>query len=244
MELKKNPRVNLSSWSPIFFLTGLAVMLSVSLWLIERKSYDAVNLTGNVVEVGDELESDIPITELITPPPPPPPPVAVITTIEVVADDSEVEEIIIESTEADQSAVIVDVQQIEDVEEEEEEIVNVPFAVIEDVPIYPGCEQPDNREAKKKCLADNVMKFVQKNFNTDLAGELGLEGQQRISVTFKIDENGDIANVRARAPHPLLEKEAIRVVNTLPKMTPGKQRGKPVGVLYSLPILFQVEIRK
>ena len=85
------------------------------------------------------------------------------------------------------------------------------------------------------------MEFVQLKFNTELANDLGLEGRQRISVQFKIDKNGKVANVRARAPHPRLEQEAIRVIQSLPKMIPGKQRGKPVGVLYSLPILFKVE---
>ncbi len=70
---------------------------------------------------------------------------------------------------------------------------------------------------------------------------LGLSGRQRISVIFKIDKNGDVVGVRARAPHPRLVKEATRVVNLLPKMKPGKQRGKAVVVPYSLPIIFQVQ---
>ena len=86
-----------------------------------------------------------------------------------------------------------------------------------------------------------ITELVKKNFNSSLAGDLGLEGVQRIFVQFKIDENGKVVNVQARAPHPSLEKEAIRVVRLLPEMTPGKQRDKPVGVLYSLPILFKVE---
>jgi protein TonB len=90
-------------------------------------------------------------------------------------------------------------------------------------------------------MSDKIQAFVQKKFDTELATDLGLEGRQRISVIFKIDKNGNITNVQARAPHPRLEKEAKDVINALPKMTPGKQRGKPVGVLYNLPILFQVE---
>ncbi|MBT8254972.1 MAG: energy transducer TonB, partial [Bacteroidia bacterium] len=117
----------------------------------------------------------------------------------------------------------------------------VPFAVIEDVPVYPGCESEGNNAARKQCMADRIMEYVQSKFNTELASELGLEGRQRIQVIFKIDHNGQVVNVRARAPHPRLEQEAARVVSSLPKMVPGKQRGKPVGVLYSLPILFKVE---
>ena len=77
-------------------------------------------------------------------------------------------------------------------------------------------------------MSEKITKFVQRKFNTDLAGDLGLSGRQRISVIFKIDKNGDVVGVRARAPHPRLVKEATRVVNLLPKMKPGKQRGKAV----------------
>ena len=74
-----------------------------------------------------------------------------------------------------------------------------------------------------------------------MAGDLGLSGRQRISVIFKIDRTGSVIGVRARAPHPRLEKEAVRVINLLPKMKPGRQRGKAVIVPYSLPIIFQVQ---
>ena len=90
-------------------------------------------------------------------------------------------------------------------------------------------------------MSDKIKKFVIKKFNTDLAGDLGLTGRQRINVIFKIDRNGNIVGVRARAPHPRLEKEAARVINLLPKMKPGRQRGKAVTVPYSLPIIFQVQ---
>ena len=90
-------------------------------------------------------------------------------------------------------------------------------------------------------MSQKITKFVQRKFNTKLAGNLGLSGRQRIRVIFKIDKNGDVVGVRARAPHPMLVKEATRVVNLLPKMKPGKQRGKAVVVPYSLPIIFQVQ---
>ncbi|GAL70644.1 TonB family protein [Jejuia pallidilutea] len=90
-------------------------------------------------------------------------------------------------------------------------------------------------------MSEKIQKFVQKKFNTELASDLGLSGRQRINVIFKIDKNGNITGVRSRAPHPGLEKEAARVINLLPKMKPGRQRGKPVTVPYSLPIVFQVQ---
>ena len=86
-----------------------------------------------------------------------------------------------------------------------------------------------------------VAKFVNKNFNTDLALSLGLVGRQRISVFFKIDKNGDVTEVGARAPHEALEEEAKRVINALPKFIPGVHNGETVVVPYSLPILFQVQ---
>jgi len=117
--------------------------------------------------------------------------------------------------------------------------VEVPFSTVQNVPIFPGCDKGNN-EARRKCMSKKITKFVKKEFNTDLAGDLGLSGSQRISVIFKIDKNGDINGVRARAPHPKLKAEAIRVVNMLPKMKPGTQLGKAVVVPYSLPIIFEV----
>jgi protein TonB len=123
---------------------------------------------------------------------------------------------------------------------EMEEGIEVPFAVIENVPIFPGCDKGNNA-AKKKCMSQEITKFVQRKFNTGFAGDLGLSGRQRISVIFKIDKSGSVFGVRARAPHPRLEKEATRVINLLPDMKPGKQRGEAVIVSYSLPIIFQVQ---
>ena len=178
-----------------------------------------------------------PLSNKLSLPLPPPPPPAAPEVIEVVEDEEEVEETVIESTETDQDEEI----EIEEIEVEEVvEDVEVPFAVIENVPEYPGCERGSNAE-KRKCMSDKIAKFVQRKFNTDLAGDLGLSGRQRISVIFKIDKNGNVTGVRSRAPHPRLEKEAARVINMLPKMKPGKQRGKPVIVPYSLPITFQVQ---
>ena len=118
--------------------------------------------------------------------------------------------------------------------------VEVSFSTVENVPVFPRCEKGNN-EKKRKCMSYKIAKFVQKNFNTNLAGDLGLSGRQRISVIFKIDRSGNVTGVRARAHHPQLEDEAIRVINLLPKMKPGMQLGKAVIVPYSLPIIFQVQ---
>lgn len=117
---------------------------------------------------------------------------------------------------------------------------NVPFAVVENVPIFPGCVDLPGNEERKKCLSDKVSEFVARNFNTGLGKELGLKGVNRVIAVFKISPEGNITDVRARAQHPDLEAEAIRVISSLPQMTPGVHEGKNVAVSYSLPIVFQV----
>ena len=116
------------------------------------------------------------------------------------------------------------------------DIDDVPFAVIENVPIYPGCEGSGNNDALKACFSKKIQEFVNQNFNKNLAIKLGLQGRQRISVQFKIDQYGNAVDIRTRAPHPKLEDEAINVIRSLPQVIPGKQRGQKVGVLYALPI--------
>ncbi len=128
----------------------------------------------------------------------------------------------------------------EQVPDVSEQAPDVPFAVIEEVPVYPGCEDLGSNEEKKKCMSEKITEHVNKNFNTGLGKELNLSGKNRVIVQFKIDKNGNITDVRSRAPHPSLEVEAERVINSLPAMEPGKQRGEEVGVMYSLPIVFQV----
>ena len=223
----------------IFFQLGMVLMLFITWRAIENKTYEKAEINQDMLNLGDDLEEDIPITDMNIPPPPPPPPPPAPEVIEVIEDEADIEETIIESAEVNQEEEIMEIDEIE--EAIEEEIADVPFAVIENVPVYPGCEKKRSNAEKKKCMSEKVQKFVQKKFNTELAGDLGLEGRQRIAVQFKIDKNGDVVNVRARAPHPKLEQEAVKVVKALPKMVPGRQRGTAVGVLYSLPILFQVE---
>ena len=237
MESKKSPKADVSKNGSIYFAVGLALMLFLTYSTINWKTYDKSDIDIGKLNLDDELDEEIPIIEQIIPPPPPPPPPAAPEVIEVVEDEEEVEETVIESTETDQDEEI----EVEEIEVEEVvEDVEVPFAVIENVPEYPGCDRGSNAE-KRKCMSDKIAKFVQRKFNTDLAGDLGLSGRQRISVIFKIDKNGNVTGVRSRAPHPRLEKEAARVINMLPKMKPGRQRGKPVIVPYSLPITFQVQ---
>ena len=238
MELKKNPQANVGRNSSLYFAIGLALMLFLTNFAINYKTYDKSAIDIGQLNVDEELEEEIPITQQLQTPPPPPPPPAAPEVIEIVEDEVEVEETVIESTESNQEQKIVKVEAVKVAEVEED--IEVPFAVIENVPVFPGCEGGNN-DAKKACMSQKIQDFVNKKFNTDLAGELGLSGRQRINVIFKIDKNGDVVGIRARAPHPGLEKEAARVIGLLPKMQPGKQRGKAVTVPYSLPIVFQVQ---
>ena len=114
---------------------------------------------------------------------------------------------------------------------------------VERVPIYPGCEKMDNNKARIKCMSDKLSKLVLRKFNRDLAADLGLSGVQRIDVQFKIDKSGNITDIKTRAPHSALEREADRLAHKIPVMTPGMQRNKPVSVLYNLPIVFKVQDR-
>ncbi len=238
MEPKKNPKANVGRNSSLFFAIGLALMLFLTNYAINYKTYEKPDIDIGQLDLGELDDEEIPITEQLQTPPPPPPPPAAPEVIEIVEDEVEVEETVIESTEVDQETEIVEVEEVEVAEVEED--IDVPFSVIENVPVFPGCEKGNNTQ-KRDCMSKKITQFVQKKFNTDLASDLGLSGRQRINVIFKIDKTGAITGIRARAPHPALEKEAARVINMLPKMKPGKQRGKPVNVPYSLPIIFQVQ---
>lgn len=118
---------------------------------------------------------------------------------------------------------------------------DVNFEAIEFVPIYPGCEKKKTNDDKRKCMSEKINQLIQKTFNTDLGSDLGLNGKQVIRTQFKIDKKGHVSNIQVRGPHPELEKEATRVINIIPEMTPGRQRDKNVGVIYTLPIVFEVQ---
>ena len=218
----------------------LAVLaLFVTYVAIEKKTYDRQFGDLGDVNMNADLEEEIPITERIEPEIPKTPPPPTPEKIEVVEDEEEVEETIIESTETDETEA-VEVEEIEEVEEAEEVIEDVPFTIIEDVPVFPGCK--GNKAALKKCFNKKMQKHFQKKFDSDLPNELGLQpGRKRLIMLFKIDREGNIVDIRAKAPHPRLQKEAMRIIALLPKMKPGKQRGKPVGVKYTLPMRIDVE---
>jgi len=239
MEIKKNPKSNLENYSKIFMQIGLVLALFVTYAAIEKKTYDRNIGDLGTVNMNAEMEEDIPITERIEPVQPKTPPPPAPEKIEIVEDEKEVEETVIESTETDETEAI-EVEEIVEVEEAEEVVEDVSFMIIEDVPVFPGCK--GNKNELKACFSKMVQKHFSRKFDADLPNELGLSaGRKRVFIGFKIDKSGNIVNVNARAPHPKIKSEVIKVMKQLPKMTPGRQRGKPVGVKYSIPFTLIVE---
>ena len=232
MQPKKNPKSDLRNYSRLLLAFGLCIVLFVSWQAIEFKTYEA-QYDYESLNVDDDDDEEIPITEQIkTPPPPPPPPAP--ESIEGVEDVEEIEETIIESTETDQEEIVEEVEVME-----EEMDMDIPFAIIEDVPLFPGCERVA-KSKRRQCYKEKMGKHISKNFRyPEIAQEMGIQG--RVFVMFTIGKDGNISGIKTRGPDKNLEKEAKRIIDKLPKMTPGKQRGRPVRVPFSIPITFKLQ---
>ena len=226
MQSKKSPKSDLTKNTKLYFAIGLCLMVFVSWRLIEWKTYDKTAIDIGTLNIQDDDDEEVPLTEqLKTPPPPPPPPAPEI--IEVMEDEEEVEETVIESTETTQEEVIEDVEVLE-----EDLDADVPFAIIEDVPLFPGCENVKKSE-RRKCFQDKIQRHIAKNFRyPEIAQEMGIQG--RVHVQFIISKDGSITGIQSRGPDKNLEKEANRIISKLPKMIPGKQR----DVLFVCPLVF------
>ena len=243
MKTKKNPDLDVNRNSSLYFAIGLCLMLFTSYSLLNYKSYKTDDYAMEVLNVEEVIEEEIPITEQIVAPPPPPPAPAVVEVITIVEDIEEIEETLIESTETNQEEIIEEQEVfVEDVEVEEvEETIVVPFAVVERVPIWPGCIGKNNNELKK-CFQEQIKQHLINNFNyPEVAIELGIHG--KVFVMFAIDKDGTVTGIKTRGPDKLLEKEAARIMSKIPKMIPGKQRGINVKVPYSIPINFKLDIQ-
>lgn len=222
MELKKNPEVNLENKRLVYFMAGLMFSLGVVLIAFEWTKYEGETQSLGKLQLDLEEEEMIPITQQQPPPPPPPPPQT--TIIEIVDDEEELEEeLIIEDTELD------DDEEIEFMDIPDEEPVAAPeiFTVVEEMPEFPGGEGK-----LLQYLADNT-KYP------PIARDAGIQGI--VYVKFVVNEKGQIEDDKIevlRSVHPALDKEAIRVVKSMPDWKPGRQRGKPVNVYFNLPIRF------
>ena len=245
MEVKKNPSVDPKRNSSLYFLVGLTAVLMLTYVSIELKSEDPrvevekLEIADNMMGEDEEVILTMPPVQKLPPPPPPAPEV-----IQIVDNKQVIEDKKIETTEVDENkAVVVNTASsygeeggtAEEIDEE------VPFAVIEDVPVFPGCEGVAKNK-RLDCFMEQMAKHIKKNQQyPERAMEDGIQG--RVSVLFVIDKDGSITNVQVRGPKggELLEKEAKRVIEKLPKFKPGMQRGKPVKVKYSQPITFKLQ---
>ena len=229
MELKKSPKVDLESKRNVYLMIGLVVSLGLVLlafeWTAKPTKADSLG-SINALDVEEEI---IPITreQEIKPPPPPPPP-KVVEVLNIVDDKAEIDdELQIEDSEADDNTLINVAPVIAAKEEEEEEEAQV-FFIVEDMPEFPGGEM-----ALRTYIA-NAIKYPV------IAQENGIQG--KVYVTFVVGKDGSVSNASiARGVDPSIDKEALRVINSLPKWKPGKQRGKPVNVSYTVPINFQLQ---
>jgi len=229
MELKKTPKADLELKKNVFFMVGLVVSLGIMLvafeWTAKPEKADSLG-TMNAVNVEDEI---IPITreQEIKPPPPPPPP-KVIEVLNIVDDDVKIDdELQIEDSEADDKTLITAAPVVTAAKEVEEEETQV-FFIVEDMPEFPGGEM-----ALRAYIA-NAIKYPV------IAQENGIQG--KVYVTFVVGKDGKVSNATiARGVDPSIDKEALRVVNSLPAWKPGKQRGKPVNVSYTVPINFVLQ---
>ena len=229
MELKKNPKADLEKMKMLFTEVGLLVTLGLVLLAFEWKTSGEVNTDFATVQDVVMEEEMIPITQQdeIKPPPPPPEPVQVTDVINIVEDDVEIDDNmdIFDSEFREDAAVKI----VNFVEEEEEVVEEEVFVVVEDMPGFGGGDSNKFRE------------YIAKNLRyPEVAAENGIQG--RVFVQFVVEPDGRVSNVKVvRGVDPALDKEAVRVVETSPPWKPGKQRGKPVRVSFTFPIIFVLQ---
>ena len=228
MELKKSDEANLEKRKGIFFQLGLVIALSLILIAFE---WTSGGLSGNEYDLGDmeQVEEEIiPITRQEQPEPPKPPePPKVTEVLQIVDDDVDLDdELQLEDFEVDQDSE-VEIMEFNEEEEEEEEAEI--FFIVEDMPGFGRGKRTGDR------------KYIMQNLKyPEIAAENGISG--RVFVRFVVEPNGSVSNVNVvRGVDPALDAEAVRVVKSSPKWTPGKQRGKPVRVSFTFPINFVLQ---
>ena len=111
-------------------------------------------------------------------------------------------------------------------------------------PVYKGCREKMNNTELTKCMAKGITIHMSRNLNLSVVNGVKLPSNRvRIDISFKVNKEGKVIDVGAKAPHPLLEKEAIRVVKRLPKFKkPSIYKGEPVITpSYVLPVTFSLD---
>ena len=227
MEVKKSPKADLEGKKSTWLLIGYVVVLAFMFVAFEWTQRDVkIDTSQAVADVVFE-EEIIPITETpeqATPPPPEAPKVAEL--LEIVDDQADIEESTTILNEDNTPKVEVKYVPVQVVEEEPEE--QTIFEVVENMPDFPG-----GQAAFMQYLAKNI------KYPT-IAQENGTQG--RVIVQFVVNKDGSIVDAKVvRSVDPYLDKEALRVINTMPKWKPGMQRGKPVRVKFTVPVMFRLQ---
>ena len=233
MELKKNPKKDLNRNSSMYFVLGLFLVLMCAYVALEWKSFYNPTLVAHG-ELQTELMEEAPPLTFVTPPPPPPPPVVAPTEIEIIDNEDDEPETFIDTSEPEEDK-IYDIEDIDTAIVEEE--INVDWVNIEEVPVFPGCE---NEIDKRACFQTMMNKHIGKVFRyPEIAQEMGIQG--KVYTQFTIQKDGTIGNIKLRGPDKILETEAQRIIDKLPKMKPGKQRDQSVKVAFTIPITFKLQ---
>lgn len=234
METKKKEHLKLEKHSGLYFVIGMALVLSLIYIALEWKTPDVnpEKLLGRL-EKPEGIEEEIPPVILNTPPPPPK--IQVPIEFDIKEDDTDIIEDVVESNEVNQDTEVLpsDTIDFNEIEVEPE----VTWITIEEAPVFPGCE---NASDKRACFSEMMQQHIRKNFKyPQHAIDMGLQGKVYLQFTVKTD--GSVGNLKMRGPHSILEQEASRIISKLPKMEPGQQRGKAVKVPFSIPITFRLQ---
>ena len=226
MQLKKSQEASLEDKKLTYVLLGFVFVLSLCYVALEWTEKEVTKYEVADMDFQFEEEIEIQQTSQETTPPPPPPPVQEVEVLNVVEDDVETETIEI-NTEDDKDVEVIIQAPVEVKEEEEDE--EVVFVVVETMPEFPGGQQ-----ALFKYLSENVKYPV-------IAQENGIQG--RVICQFVVNKDGKIVDVEVvrSGGDPSLDKEAIRVIKSMPPWKPGKQRGKAVRVKYTVPVNFRLQ---
>ena len=229
MEAKKSPKADLENKKTLFLQIGLVIALVLCLlafnWTTGQKN-DSIfeGMTEQAIE-----EEQIPVTEELPPEQAPPPEVTVTDLFEIVQDDVVLTtEVSFDDDETTEDKV-VEIYAPVSLQAEEEATEEEVFVIVEDMPRFKGGDINKFRE------------WVQKRVRyPEIAAENSIQG--RVYVTFVVETSGLVSNVSVtRSVDALLDAAAKEAVEASPKWEPGMQRGRPVRVRYSIPIIFQLE---
>lgn len=251
MKRKKNRLYDLERYRVHFLLIGLALSLGIVLWLFNINFLKDQPEIHEITYQLDYPDAEIPIT-VREEPKKVSAPLKVPDQIQLIEDVKEVDdEFEFDATEVDPDEAVTDKKYVVGNEEvggevltisyEEEEDIPMNFAVVERVPVFPGCEKAKDNKERRECFQAKILAYAAENYNyTERARQLKLRG--RVFVKFVIEKDGWVSHVEiARGIDPLVDDEAIRVVKSLPRMKPAQQRGKAVRMSFILPIKLVLE---